>query len=329
MSSIEVRDILTIEEIDGFCRRAKKFPGFKKAGKDLQTIELKKFPKSYKAFGLVDGMMHIVVGSWGNSPVDEEALLNRFTLDFPVSIDSRYFYKTSFSVSIICGHRLSVFFSSVSSDLRQELLEEIVGLPWFCGKFRVEETPQGHLVTPKEGIDNALTMDGRSASELRALVQEGNLFYWSLQDRFIVQGGGMGVREQLDFRSKMEGSFLKESRVERSLSSAPKTEEALRAFQAQLDPSMASWDWNIQLMAMSKINLKNFKQFAAESGEFYALLFTIKNKRYGEIDCYVTYEDGKFEISLLAEPEEDDVEEHCIEVLNKLTGKSSAWAVEL
>ena len=95
MSSIEVRDTLTREEIDGFRRRAKRFRGFKKPGKDLQTIELKRFPNTYDALGIVDGMLHIVTGKWGDSQIDEEALLNRFTLDSPVSIRSSYLLSTS------------------------------------------------------------------------------------------------------------------------------------------------------------------------------------------------------------------------------------------
>ena len=213
--------------------------------------------------------------------------------------------------------------------MRQKVLETLLEFAWFHEKFSVKQAPEGHLVTPKDGFEHALTMQGRSPLECRALVGEGNLLYWSLVDRFAVQGRGMGVHEQLDARRDLEEDFLKEWRVERSLSVAPKSEKGLKEFQSQLDSSMMDWDWNIQLMVMSKINLKNFLQFAEESGEFHALLFTIRDKQYGEIECYVTYEDEEFEISLLAEPEVDDVDEHCIAVLNKLTGKRTARSVEL
>ena len=149
MSRIEVHHAISGAEIGGFRRRAKRFPGFKKPGKDPTFIRLRKLLDTYDSLKLVDIGAHRLSGSWGDLPVDEEALLDRFTLESTVTIITRYYRRASprvAEVSIRCGAEFSIDFSN---NIRQKLLEAIVQLDRFRGKVRV----QGYLIASEEGAE--------------------------------------------------------------------------------------------------------------------------------------------------------------------------------
>ena len=328
MARTEVSATLSRREINGFRRRAKNFSGFERAERYSQAIELEKFPKTFEAFDIGDDMMHRVGGGWGDLQVDEEMLLNRFPLDPPVWTHS-YYSGRVFAV-ITCGERFSVDFPG-QLDLRRKLAEEIVDFDWFRGKFRLRETAEGYLIIPKESSQGILRMDKElifeeCISECRPTVRQGNLLYWSKEDKLIVQG--MGIRDQLNCRGKLEEQVLNGCLEERGLCTEPKGKRELKRFHEHLDASMMNWNWHLELTVGGKVHLDNFKEFTRKSKVFFTLLFRIQNKDDGEVECYVNYDEDEplganepFEIFLVSDRSGKETNQYCINVLQKLTGK--------
>ena len=104
--------------------------------------------------------------------------------------------------------------------------------------------------------------------ESRRLAEQGNLLYYSTSDYFVVKAG-MSIRDQLDCRRELEEGFFKEWQARRFLTVFPRSEKELNKFQAQMDASMAEWDWDVQLLVASVINLKNFKRSAKKTGPIF------------------------------------------------------------
>ena len=159
--------------------------------------------------------------------------------------------------------------------------------------------------------------------ESRRLAEQGNLLYYSTSDYFVVKAG-MSIRDQLDCRRELEEGFFKEWQARRFLTVFPRSEKELNKFQAQMDASMAEWDWDVQLLVASVINLKNFKRSAKKRDQFYGCLFTIEDEHHNEIDCQVNYENGQSEILLFCYSDKDEIEQYCEEVFHKLTKKRSS-----